>query len=352
MSRVYPKRYVDVDVLTAARRRFDLLLSRYDDHFVSFSGGKDSLATLHLLKEAYDRSSITRKVKVSFLDEELIPDSVVDFVDEYRKKDWIELYWFVYPLESNKYVLGKVSSYVQWDPNREHVRTPPAWGLTPDRGQKGPFSQYGMNLEMLRRSAARGRVAGLTGMRADESMNRYCANASKLVDNWISHSELAQLDSCNPIYDWSENDVMKFLGQEGIRYCPHYDAELYSRTPLRVSTPIHTGSAKRIGQWRKMDPDFYERVTRIFPEMLVQERYYASLSNENEPTIEALEEWIRANVAPSKLEQAMTVFSGMARRLEDGDLEPEDWPRIWRHFTAGSWLKMGGTFKPKKRCHA
>jgi predicted phosphoadenosine phosphosulfate sulfurtransferase len=92
MSRVYPKRYVDVDVLTAARRRFDTLLSRYDDHYVSFSGGKDSLATLHLLKEAYDRSGISRKVKVNFLDEELIPDSVVDFVDEYRQKDWVELY--------------------------------------------------------------------------------------------------------------------------------------------------------------------------------------------------------------------------------------------------------------------
>ena len=349
MSRVYPKRYVDVDVLTAARRRFDVLLARYDDQYVWFSGGKDSLTCLHLLKEAYERSAITRRVKVGFLDEELIPDSIVDFVDEYRKKDWVELYWFVYPLASNKFVLGKVSSYVQWDPDREHVRTPPAWGILPDRAYKGAFSQYTMNLEMLRRSGARGRVAGLTGMRADESMNRYCANANKLVDNWINRSETAELDLCNPIYDWSENDVMKFLGQEGIRYCPHYDAELYSRTPLRVSTPIHTGSAKRIGQWRKMDPDFYERVTRIFPEMLVQERYYGSLANDNEPTAEALEEWIRANVAAEHLIRAMQTFAALMQRVEEGDLAAEEWPRIWRHFKSGVWLKMGGTLVAARR---
>jgi predicted phosphoadenosine phosphosulfate sulfurtransferase len=238
---------------------------------------------------------------------------------------------------------------VQWDPNREHVRTPPAWGLTPDRGQKGPFSQYGMSLEMLRRSGAKGRVAGLTGMRADESMNRYCANANKLVDNWISHSELAQLDYCNPIYDWSENDVMKFLGQEGIRYCPHYNAELYSRTPLRVSTPIHTGSAKRIGQWRKMDPEFYERVTRIFPEMLIQERYCASLATDDEPTPEALEEWIRTHVAPEHLIHCMTTFAALMRRMQEGDLVAAEWPRVWRHFKSGVWLKMGGTLVAARR---
>jgi len=348
-NRVYPKRYLDIDVLTAARKRFDLLIERYDDQYVAFSGGKDSLSCLHLLKEAYARAGITRKVKVQFYDEELIPDCVINFVDEYRRKDWVELYWFVFPLESNKYVLGKVSGYIQWDPNRPHVRTPPPWGIKPDRGQTGPFSQYTMSAEMLRRSGARGRIAGLTGMRADESMNRYCANAGTLVDNWIHHTEDPRLDSCNPIYDWTENDVMKFLGQEEIRYCPQYDRQLYSRTALRVSTPIHTGSAKRIGQWRKMDPEFYERVTRIFPEMLIQERYYDSLKNENEHTFEALEEWIRANVDEGKLTRAMRVFNNFENRMKKGDFSEADWPHIWEHFRAGSWLKMGGTLVAVRR---
>lgn len=95
-NRVYPKRYLDIDVLTAARKRFDLLIERYDDQYVAFSGGKDSLTCLHLLKEAYARAALTRRIKVQFYDEELIPDSVIDFVDEYRQKDWIDLYWFVF----------------------------------------------------------------------------------------------------------------------------------------------------------------------------------------------------------------------------------------------------------------
>ena len=66
------------------RERFDEILERFDDQYVSFSGGKDSLACLHLFKEAWDRAQREGPIKVLFYDEELIPDAVVNFVDEYR----------------------------------------------------------------------------------------------------------------------------------------------------------------------------------------------------------------------------------------------------------------------------
>lgn len=51
-----------------------------------FSGGKDSLVALHLTKEVADERNIKKPIDVVFRDEELIPDEVINFVDEYRKR--------------------------------------------------------------------------------------------------------------------------------------------------------------------------------------------------------------------------------------------------------------------------
>jgi predicted phosphoadenosine phosphosulfate sulfurtransferase len=172
---IFRKKYLDIDVLTAARQRYDRIMEEFDDVYVAFSGGKDSLVCLHLLKEAYERHGRPFPVKASFLDEELIPDSVVNFVDGYRREPWLDLFWFAFPLESNKFRLGKVEAYIQWDPDRPHVREVPPWAIRPAAGQRGPFSQYNMMSEVAKR--CRGRIANITGIRADESLNRYCGVA-------------------------------------------------------------------------------------------------------------------------------------------------------------------------------
>ena len=121
-------------------------------------------------------------------------------------------------------------------------------------GQKGPFSQYTMSREMAKH--CRGRIASIRGIRCAESLNRYAAVAQKRHNCWLSKTEHPATVACHPIYDWTENDVFKYLGENGIRYCPLYDSQLYSRTPCRVSTPIHSGSEKRLDAWRTHGPGF------------------------------------------------------------------------------------------------
>lgn len=334
---IFRKHYLDEDVLTAVRKRFDRILEEFDDGYVAFSGGKDSLVCLHLMKEAFERHGRPFPLKASFLDEELIPDSVVNFVDGYRRQEWLKLLWFAFPLESNKFRLGKVETYIQWDPHRPHVRQIPEWAIRPAPGQRGPFSQYNMMQEIAK--FCRGRIANITGIRAEESMNRYCSVAHRTVDNWLAPTEHPAVVHCKPIYDWTEQDVFKYLGEQGIPYCGLYDAQLYARTPFRVSTPIHTGSAKRLEVWRRMDPDFYERVTAVFPEMLAQERYYSQLGTEQENTIEALEEWSQANVPESKLPQVMTSIHMLVKEIEKAPLTEAQWRECWNKLENGTWLK-------------
>ena len=268
------KQPLDTNVLTAAKARLHHIFDLHDTVLVSFSGGKDSLAALHLTWEvAKERGH--KQVNAVFYDEELLPDSVIDFIDHYRQLPWVNLRWFCIPLQSTKFILGKATEYVQWDPGRDHIRPMPAHAERLPPGDRRVFTQYTLNPYFC--DAYKGKVAIITGIRADESLFRLRASLNKLNDSYINATKTSKGSLCKPLYDWSENDIFRYFYEQGITYCPIYDAQIWNRDSLRVSTPLHAESAKKFNRLRAADPVFYGRLIRLFPEMQVQERYWHEL---------------------------------------------------------------------------
>ena len=272
MARV--KRFIDKDVLTAARERIHHIYDLHDAVAVCFSGGKDSLAALHLTWDVAQERGLER-LDLIFRDEELIPDEVIAFVDEYRVKPWVRMLYFAVPLASTKFILGRCFDYVQWDPKREHIRPVPPHAIVLPAGDERVFDQYTM--DEFAGSYFKGKVAFITGIRAAESIMRFRASVNKLNDNYINASSSKRVSFCKPLYDWQENDIFKFFMERQIRYCSLYDAQHLAGDNLRVSTPLHAESAKRLGQHRAVSPEFYRKLMRLFPEMHVQERYWSDL---------------------------------------------------------------------------
>lgn len=340
------KKYIDTDVLTEARKRIHHILDIHDSAAVCFSGGKDSLATLHLVKEVYEERGLG-KVEVIFRDEEFIPSSVTDFVASYRNADWMNLNYFTIPLASSLFVLGKVKDYIQWDENREHIREKPDYAINLKDDEKGlVLDQFTCDAYISNRLGLRGKVAFINGIRASESLIRLRSSVEKINENYINKSSSKNVSMCKPIFDWEENDVFKYFYENDIKYCPIYDGQIWSRQLLRVATPLVSESAKKFYKLKELDPVLYQQCVNAFPEMEVQSRYWNEYQRyskkqavENSKSLVTIRNWIAQNIKdPKWLAMAIDEYNSIiVRRKNCPDAYPLD--HIYKHFQTGAFKK-------------
>lgn len=280
--------WLPFDVVEAAKRRVLWCYESYDCPLVSFSGGKDSLAVLLVAVEVCRPLGI--KPHVYFMDEEFVPTRTLDFVRwvlyESEYAGHLIPHWLCWQMESEIYHAGSSRTIVQWGKDREEwLRPPPKDALMDGEHVYDIFTPD----EPLAKLFAGRSVVSMLGLRSGESLVRMStlrrSAGARHHPAFIRHSKCPQVHRAVPIYDWHTNDVLKFLlGRRCIN--PIYYEMACAGKTLRSDTPLH-GRRCNVAAFKKIDPQFFDRLVALFPEVHSAAIYNESVKSLKEMADEA-----------------------------------------------------------------
>lgn len=214
------KCYRDASVLTAARERINFVFDEFERIYVAFSGGKDSSVLFHLtMEQAIARN---RKVAVMFIDFEAQYQETIRHIHEMFDlyEHFIDPHWICMPMLLRNAVTNYEPQWTCWDESarKNWIRQKPANVKTED---DYPFALPGMEFEefivLFGEWYGQGRkTAGLIGIRAQESLHRYCAVATWEKKDLMYKQKrwttkvVAETYNIYPIYDWRTEDIWKY----------------------------------------------------------------------------------------------------------------------------------------------
>lgn len=264
------KRYLDIDVLTAAEQRIQRVFDDFSRVYVSFSGGKDSGVLLELAaREARKRG---RRLGVLIVDLEAQYRLTIDYIRAMlaRHVDVVEPFWVALPLNLRNAVSHFEPQWCCWEPDRDWVRQPEPGSIT-DQNFFG-FYWYRMEFEdftpRFGEWYSNGEpTAGLIGIRSDESLNRYRTIASTTKTmwqglQWTTHIR-GEAYNAYPIYDWRTEDIWSFNAQQNVPYNRLYDRMWQAGLTVhqqRICQPY--GDDQRRGLWlyQVIEPETWSKV--------------------------------------------------------------------------------------------
>jgi predicted phosphoadenosine phosphosulfate sulfurtransferase len=116
-----PKINLDINVLEAAKERINFTFDNFDKVYLSFSGGKDSTAMLHLVMSEAVKRNI--KIGLLFIDWECQFELTIEHIKELINlyKDNLDVYWTQFEIMTNNSTSMIEPTWKSWDESKKDL---------------------------------------------------------------------------------------------------------------------------------------------------------------------------------------------------------------------------------------
>lgn len=268
-----PKRELDMNVYDATIQRIKYTFDNFERIYISFSGGKDSTVMLHMyLDEAKKRN---RKIAVFIVDLEgqykMTIDHMTEIID--NNIDYIEPYWFCYPISLRNAVSVYEPKWICWDTDKKEdwIRDLPKYAITDT--SLIPTFYKGMEFEdfviEFGEWYSQGKeTACCVGIRTDESLNRFrtIATDKKIKKDNLQWTTKVSDNVFNtyPIYDWKTEDIWTYHAKNRDKRFNQLYEFMYKAglklSLMRICQPY--GDDQRRGLWlfHLIEPETWAKV--------------------------------------------------------------------------------------------
>ena len=200
------KKLLPINVLEHTKHIIKETYEEFDGKcYVAVSGGKDSIALLHLCHEVTQK-----RVKAFCCIDEFIPPDVYKALITLQKDDRFDLLFLIYPNhEMMLFRNGIIQSTVSWDKNRKFYLQP-----KPENHLEIPKGKF--HWEVCENHwGFRGCISYMVGVRATESIQRdiniYRAGKIKTKDDIDGYKYRYKI---KPMYHWKTDDIFKYLSEQ------------------------------------------------------------------------------------------------------------------------------------------
>lgn len=384
------KKYTNISVLQASRERISEVFDGFEKIYISFSGGKDSTVMVHLvLEEAIKRN---RKVGLFIIDLEAQYSETIKHIRTIIKKyeNYIELHWFCGELLLRNAVTNFEPRWSCWDEENKDI-----W-VREKPEEASELSQYDFYVPKMEFEELMGifgdwygqgkKTAAFVGIRADESLHRYCAiatwNKEGKMFNERRWTTKVSNDVFNiyPIYDWRTEDIWVYHGKYPEKeYNKIYDKMQMAGVKLsqqRLCQPY--GDDQRQGLWlyHILEPQtWFKLISRVngvnSGALYIQEK--GNVTGYNKITKPSHHSWksfvnLLVRTMPKKTRDHYRIrfekfIAGWKRRgyltIPDEsplDLENKQWAPSWRRMAKtllrnDYWCKGLGFSQPKSEAY-
>lgn len=267
------KKYIDISVFEASKKRISDAFDNFEKLYVSFSGGKDSTVMLHMVMDEAIRRD--RKVGVLIIDLEAQYNDTIKHIKSCVEMydGFIDLYWVCAELLLRNAVSNFEPKWCCWEAAKESewVREMPACAFDLSRLDfyypKMEFEEF---MVLFGEWYSGGEMTGaLIGIRADESLHRYRAIVSRKDGLTINGAKWTTkiangLYNLYPIYDWKTEDIWVYFGKnKDLPSNPIYSKMSMAGVPIssqRLCQPYGDDQKKGLWLYHLLEPETWARL--------------------------------------------------------------------------------------------